>query len=175
MIAGRKIKQRKPLETIVEVLRASPPKVTSDVTMTPQVSTHVTKTRSKSTSSMHPSPITSPTRKMLHSPRLYVPQTSVNEVAEPRPAHSSKHLLSRKRSLENINVHQNGLDGTFCWDVRNISYYCNSRRFHFMKFSCLGPATKRFVGNSPLGKKGCECKHCGKVLHNQGMELIEQL
>ena len=31
-----------------------------------------------------------------------------------------------------------------------------------------GPATKRFVSNSPLGKKGCECKHCGKVLHNQG-------
>ncbi|CAB3989155.1 metastasis-associated MTA3-like [Paramuricea clavata] len=140
IIAGRKEKKRKPLESIVEFLRASPPKVTSDVTMTPQPTTHVTKTRSKSTSSMHPSPITSPTRKMLHSPRLYIPQANVNEVAEPRPAHSSKHLLSRKRSLENVNTHQNGLDG---------------------------PATKRFVSNSPLGKKGCECKHCGKVLHNQ--------
>ena len=108
----RKIKQRKPLESIVEVLKTSPPKVTTDVTATPPVSTHVTKTRSKSTSGMHPSPITSPTRKMLHSPRLYIPQVNVNEVAEPRPAHSSKHLLSRKRSLESINVHQNGLDGT---------------------------------------------------------------
>ena len=124
VIAERKIKQRKPLETIVEVLKATPPKVTSDVTMTPQVSTHVTKTRSKSTSGMHPSPITSPTRKMLHSPRLYVPQGNVNEVPEPRPAHSSKHLLSRKRSLENINVHQNGLDGTFsgeCLKLRNAT------------------------------------------------------
>ena len=116
IIAGRKEKKRKPLESIVEFLRASPPKVTSDVTMTPQPTTHVTKTRSKSTSSMHPSPITSPTRKMLHSPRLYIPQVNVNEVAEPRPAHSSKHLLSRKRSLENINTHQNGLDGMFLDD-----------------------------------------------------------
>ena len=39
-----------------------------------------------------------------------------------------------------------------------------------MTHSPLGPATKRFVSNSPLGKKGCECKHCGKVLHNQGMD-----
>lgn len=122
LIADRKVKQRKPLETIVEVLKAAPPKATSDVTMTPQAATHVTKTRSKSTSGMHPSPITSPTRKMLHSPRLYVPQINMNQIVEARPAHTSKHLLSRKRSFENVNTHQNGLDGTCLYTGSLLSW-----------------------------------------------------
>lgn len=108
----RKIKKRKSLQNIVEVLKASPPKQqsTNDLTIT---STHVTKTRSKSTSTVYPTPITSPTRKMIHSPRLYLSQGNGGEVVEPRPAHSSRHMLSRKRSLESSNSHQNGLDGMF--------------------------------------------------------------
>lgn len=35
-----------------------------------------------------------------------------------------------------------------------------------------GPSPKRLSATSPLGKKGCECTYCGKILHNQGESLM---
>ena len=39
-------------------------------------------------------------------------------------------------------------------------------------FISAGPSPKRLSATSPLGKKGCECTYCGKILHNQGESLM---
>lgn len=112
LLKAKQSKQRKSLEKVVEVLKSSPPKTTADVSMTSPAPSHTTKTRSKSSSSMHPSSMASPTRKLLHSPRLYVAPGTGNDVPEPRTS-QAKHLLSRKRSIDGSSVQQNGIDGMF--------------------------------------------------------------
>ncbi|KAK3730356.1 hypothetical protein QZH41_014855 [Actinostola sp. cb2023] len=94
--------------------------------------------------------VTSPARKMMPPVKNYLsaqsatPSTNTWKYSAIPPAKtvtpSSNHMLARKRSYEGSGIQQNGIDG---------------------------PTPKRMSATSPLGKKGCECSYCGKILHNQ--------
>ncbi|XP_031554090.1 metastasis-associated protein MTA3-like isoform X2 [Actinia tenebrosa] len=95
--------------------------------------------------------VTSPARKMMPPVKSYLsssqattPKSSNWKYSAIPPAKNvtptTNHMLARKRSYEGSGIQQNGIDS---------------------------PAPKRLSATSPLGKKGCECSYCGKILHNQ--------
>ncbi|XP_048586587.1 metastasis-associated protein MTA3 isoform X2 [Nematostella vectensis] len=147
--AERKMKHRV-LEKAVEQIKANPrkPKPAKPTLLPlPGINSHQDNTSPPPTSPAHH--VTSPARKMMPPHKMTIPpitpKASDWKYAAIPPtkavAANTNHMLARKRSYSDTStLQQNGIDG---------------------------PAPKRLSATSPLGKKGCECTYCGKILHNQ--------
>lgn len=156
--AKKQMKTRK-IHDVVDKIKANPPKPRKPRPPKPTL-LPIPKEQSPTTPSP-PTPtghsITSPSRKMIPPSKSYVPIQPTPPKAsdwkyaaipsakpvvqnQPLPTQTSNHMMSRKRSHDGGQVQQNGIDG---------------------------PSPKRLSATSPLGKKGCECTYCGKILHNQ--------
>lgn len=154
-------KRRKPrkIHDVVDKIKANPPKPRKPRPPKPTL-LPIPKENSP-TSPSPPTPTghstTSPSRKMIPPSKSYVPIQptppkasdwkyaaipSAKPVVQNQqlPQQTSNHMMARKRSHDGGSAQQNGIEG---------------------------PSPKRLSATSPLGKKGCECTYCGKILHNQ--------
>lgn len=160
IIKAKKRRVERKLHDVVDKIKANPPKPhkppkPSKPTLLPLPKEHSPTSPSPPTPTGHS--ITSPSRKMIPPSKSYVPiqptppkasDWKYAAIPSAKPVVQSQqtsqqttnHMMARKRSHESGSVQQNGIDG---------------------------PSAKRLSATSPLGKKGCECTYCGKILHNQ--------